>query len=158
MAQVAVGKGIRRRLEPDDEGVRLGHGADEGVVDPKVDDKGGEDEGERDVDHVRPGDDDPDVVKLAAVALRRPGRAVDHALARPDGLSRGGQLDEVGDEEVAGDEAEEAESQEDVMAAKVVAFEADEDAVLGKLAIGPWRMLCLLVLCAARYLLNVFNH
>lgn len=130
VAQVAVGKGVRGGLEPDDEGVGLGHGANERVVNVKVDDDGGDDEGEGDVEHVRPGDDDPDVVKLAPILVRGADGALVHSLAGADGLGGGGELNEIGGKEVAGDEAKEAESEQDVVASKVVTFEADENAIL----------------------------
>lgn len=103
MAEVAVGKGVRGRLEPDDEGVGLAKGADERVVDVKVDDDGGDGEGEGDVEHVRPCDNDPGGVKLFAVFLRGTSGAILDALARAAGLLGGGELDEVCGQEVAGD-------------------------------------------------------
>lgn len=59
MSQVAVGVGVGGRLEPNDDGVELGQGADERVVDVEVDNDSGDGEREGDVDGVGPADEKP---------------------------------------------------------------------------------------------------
>ena len=59
VAEVAVREGVRSGLEPDDDGVQLGEGADERVVDVVVDDVGGEGEGCGDIDGVGDPDELP---------------------------------------------------------------------------------------------------
>ena len=130
MPQVPIREGIRRSLEPDNNSMQLSEGANERVVDVKVDDEGGDGECEGDVHGVSPGDEDPGGVELVALLFGRPRGAILDLLARAAGLLGGGELDEVGGDEMAGDEEVEDEAEEDVLAAVVMAADADEDAVL----------------------------
>ena len=130
MAQVAVGKGVRCRLEPHDDGVHLGQCANQRVVDVVVDDKGRGDEGEGDVEGVNPGDDDPGGVELLAILRRRACGTVLDALPRPEGLSCGGEFNEVGSEEMARNQEVEEAAEEDVLSAVCVAPYAYQDAIL----------------------------
>lgn len=132
VAEVAVGEGVRGGFEPDDDGVHLSEGADEGVVDVVVDDVGGEGQGGRDVDGVGDPDELPGRLEFQGLVEGGTGGAISlfDALARGAGLLGGDQLDEVGNDEVAGDEKVEEEAQLDVVSAEIMAADADEDAVL----------------------------
>lgn len=55
VAEVPVGEGVGAVLEPDDDGVDLADGADEGVMDMVVDGVGSDEEAEGGVDAVSPG-------------------------------------------------------------------------------------------------------
>ncbi len=68
--EVAVGEGVGAVLEPDDDGVDLADGADEGVVDVVVDGVGGDEEAEGRVDAVGPGYGVPGRLKGAGVRER----------------------------------------------------------------------------------------
>lgn len=125
MAEVAVGEGVRGGLEPDDDGVKLGQGADEGVVDVEVDDQGGDSQSEGNVESVKPGDDLPRGVEEFTLVLCRAGGAILASVPRTTGLLGGTKLDEIGSEKVAGDEKIEAQPEQDVFLAKVVASNAD---------------------------------
>ena len=51
----------------------------------------------------------------------------------------GAEFDDVGDEEVAGDEGVEESAEEDVIPTVVVAADADEDSVLDNVKVGNFR-------------------
>lgn len=74
VAEVAVGEGVGAALEPDDDGVDLADGADEGVVDMVVDGVGGDEEAEGRVDAVGPGYGVPGCLEGAGVWERVFGR------------------------------------------------------------------------------------
>lgn len=82
------------------------------------------------VDAVSPGDENPGRMELGALLGRRPGGARGDLLPRASGLLSGGELDEVGGNEMAGDEKVEEDAEEDVLTAVVMAADTDEDAVL----------------------------
>src|SRR5687768_2109303 len=82
------------------------------------------------VDAVSPGDENPGRRELGALLGRRPGGARGDLLPRASGLLSGGELDEVGGNEMAGDEKVEEDAEEDVLTAVVMAADTDEDAVL----------------------------
>jgi hypothetical protein len=76
MAQIAVGEGVARRLEPDYDGMQLGQGADEWVVDGEIDRERRNGEREGNVDGVRPGDDAPRCLEAALLVFGGAGGAV----------------------------------------------------------------------------------
>lgn len=125
MAQVAVREGVGGGLEPDDDGVDFGEGADEGVVDVVVDDDGGDEEAEGGVEAVQPGDQLPGRVELFAFGFGGGGcfgaGAPIACCELRLGMLCGGELDDVGGEEVAGYYEEERGSDEDVVSFVVVA-------------------------------------
>ena len=147
MAEIAVGEGVRSRLEEDDDGMKLADGADARVVDVVVDVLCGNEEVGECVDAVEEGDNVPDGVE-ALQSGRVLGRGVfglllGDALVGLVGLPGRGKLNQVGNEQVGGDEEEEEQAGDDVGAAVVVASDADEDAVLGGLAWGvEWKRGC----------------
>lgn len=103
-----------------------------------VDDVGRVDERGDDVDGVQPGDGDPGAAELGGLLGGGPVGAAAALAAEAGGLGGGDGLDDVGEEEVAGDEEVEGEAEEDVLLAEVVAADADEDAVLGGRLAGAW--------------------
>lgn len=125
MAQVAVGEGVGGGLEPDDDGVDFGEGADEGVVDVVVYDDGGDEEAEGRVEPVQPGDQLPGRVELLALCFGGSGCLGAGAGVACCELAFGvfgrDELDNVGREEVAGDYEEEGGADEDVVAFVVMA-------------------------------------
>ena len=114
--------------------MQLGDGADERVVDVVVHDVRRVGERGDNVDGVQPGDGDPGAAELGGLLGGGPVGAAAALAAEAGGLGGGDGLDDVGEEEVAGDEEVEGEAEEDVLLAEVVAADADEDAVLGRLA------------------------
>lgn len=64
MTEISIGKCIRGRLEPHNNGMHLRQRANQWVVDIKVDHNGGDGEGKSDVDAVSQSRENPDGVKL----------------------------------------------------------------------------------------------
>lgn len=92
-------------------------------------------------------------MKPLPVLLGRSCRAILDALPRPPGLLGGCQLYEIGGKEVARDEDVQPQADEDILAAVVVAPDADQDAVLSHISFGFSA-----VQEENQYLLQVLNH
>lgn len=123
----------------------FGEGADEGVVDVVVDDNGGDEEAEGRVEAVQPGYELPGRAELFAFSFGGGGCfGAGSSIACCElrlGVLRGGKLDDVGGEEVAGYYEEERGSDEEIVSFIVVASQAYENSILC-----GWSALIILVL------------
>ena len=98
MPQVSVGERIRSRLQPNHDGVQLGEGPNQRMVDVVIDHETSDTEGESGIDAVGPSDLLPHRLENLLLINSRAGRSAttDSKCAGSLGLLRRVQFDRVG--------------------------------------------------------------
>lgn len=133
VAEVAVGEGVGAVLEPDDDGVDLADGAEEGVVDVVVDCVSGDEKADGCVDAMGQGYGVPGCLEGAGwsdwvvIGLRIGAFETTQSSL---GMLCGSQFDEIGGEEMTGDKRIKKGAQENVIALIVMTTDADENTIL----------------------------